>query len=299
MMIVSTCRLDMQRDLRRGYVLHITNLEDRDLEYEVAFVLTMPQPLLLGPTPSRLDLENHVAVVGPFATAQGFRRVGSDAVYSKKIRIWIGGHQTSFIAIEPTVARGFAAFRPTLFEHLEGYVTLSLPVRRRRKNRVMVETQVLAEPQSLTPVRVLLNPETRTFNRTGGHRMDLWEDEPPIPASFHGPAVDPPPRQTGFTFVPLSWTERIEPLHVATGKAENELTPDGGLTLTREGLHYALNAIESDDPGDYRGSSAVADEDRAGALIELLMEVGEDPEMAKAINQALDRYQARVRLRQP
>lgn len=305
-MIVSTCRVDVQRDLRRAYVLHITNLEDQAYEYQVTFVMTVLPGFWTTPKGSK-DLEKHLAFTGTsYLTEQGFRRVavppslytaGGEA-FSKKVRIWIGARQTGWVGMEPAVQPGgrFSMFRPRAsspLDNLEGYVSLSLPVRRPVRGRL------LSEPQSLTPVRVLLNPETRTINRSGGQRMDIWEDDPPVSTGEFYPTVDPPLRQSGFTYVPAETIERIEPLHVATGKAENELTPDGGAGMTVESVRYALASLESDEPGDYTGAAPVAGEDRAGALLELLMDIGDDPEVARLVNQALERHQARVRLRQP
>jgi len=55
-MLVSTCRVDLQADVRRGYTLHLTNLEDTRLDYLVTFVVTVRIPLMSsGPATGEVE----------------------------------------------------------------------------------------------------------------------------------------------------------------------------------------------------------------------------------------------------
>jgi hypothetical protein len=314
-MVVSTCRIDVQPDLRRGYVLHLTNLEDRPFQYLVGFVLTVLVSPMGGVVPPARELDEFVRFTGDGIIGKvSFRRLVASVnhpmqggvSFTTGVYVLVGGHQTKRIGMEPFIPVGLAGLAHALnsrtrgaLDHLEGYVTLRLPIVR------FPNRQFLTFPQSSDPVRVLVNPETRTVYRTGGQRLDIWTDEPPIQGGFGSwwgqPPIDPPPVKSGFTYAPAATIERTEPLHVATGKAENALTPDSPKSLTVESLNYALDAVNAGtlEEGDYRGAASVADEDRAGALIELLMELGDDAELSRAVNKVLEDQQAPVRIRRP
>ena len=74
--------------------------------------------------------------------------------------------------------------------------------------------------------------------------------------------------------------------------------PEGTRLITTENVNYAIESLKSDraEAIDYRGADLVADEDRAGALIELLGEVGNDASLIRAINHVLKEQQATIRL---
>ena len=152
-----------------------------------------------------------------------------------------------------------------------------------------------------------LDPETRALYLTGGDTVDIFDDEPPTlstnPAQglFGLEWVDPPPVKRGFARGQSRTIERTEPLHVSTGKAENEIKPEGLKKLSVENLEYAIDAVKATgvEAGDYRGAELVADQDRVGALIELLCEMGDDPVLTRAINKVLDEQQAAIRVRKP
>ena len=312
-MLVSTCRVDLQPDFRRGYVLHITNLEDRPFDYLLTFVVTVHSGLMSnGPTASEVERFARITGDGYFIE-QPFRRMAAGEsrpfetgrTYSARVRFFVGAKRTARIGIEPPqpnvlggigAALGLNARQGTI-NRLEGYVTLRLPVARSNVRRF------LTQPQADAPVRVLLNPETRTIYYTGCGRSEIYEDDPPIPnplgAIFGGPqTLDPPPVKSGFSYLPSRAIERTEPLHLASGKAENELVPEGTRLITTENVNYAIDALKSDhvEAVDYRGADLVADEDRAGALIELLGEVGNDATLIRAINQVLKEQQATIRI---
>jgi len=308
-MLVSTCRVDLQADVRRGYTLHLTNLEDTRLDYLVTFVVTVRIPLMSS-GPATGEVERFARFTGDgFSVEQPFRpsAVGKaspfdGATYTAGVRLRVGARRTGTIAIEPPVSFGFGLMgaRTPSLTRLEGYVTLRLPPARTNTRRFFMQ------PQADRPVRVLLNPETRTINLAIGQRMDIYNDEPPVQGSLASlwggidvaNSYDPPPVKRGFALLPSRTTERTEPLHLASGKAENELEPEGSRLITAEGLEYAIASLPADgvDASEYRGAELVADQDRAGALIELLCELDNDPALAGAINQVLEKQQAAIRI---
>ena len=306
-MFVSTCRVDVQPDLRRGYTLHITNLEDRWLDYLVTFVMTARVQLMGGVAPPAADVERFARFMGDgYFVEQPFRRISlgtshpfeAAATYTAGVRFPVGARKTGRIGIEPPeVFRGFrniGTSQATGLTRLEGYVTLRLPPARTDTRRFV------RQPQADRPVRVLVNPETRTLNVSGVQQVDIYDDPPPVTfQTFGGPLTyDEPPVKRGFTWVPGKIVERTEPLHIGTGKAENELEPEGARSLRVEDVEYAREAVNAGhlETIGYRGAETVPEPDRAGALIELLCEVGQDPALTAAINQGLTDQQAAIRL---
>jgi hypothetical protein len=314
-MLVSTCRVDLQSDLRRGYVLHVTNLEDRALEYLVSFVVTV-QVGFISNGPDASEVERFARITGDsFLIEQPFRRMAAGEgrafepgrTYNAAVRFFVGAKKTASIGIEPPQPLGgvlggllnaFGGRQSYSFSRLQGYVTLRLPPAR------SLERKFFRQAQADGPVRVLINPETRTIYYTGGGRSEIYDDPPPTANPFGvftgGPAtIDPPPVQSGFSYLPSRAIERTEPLHIASGKAENELEPEGSGLLTVENVHYAVEALKGEraEAIEYRGAGLVADQDRAGALIELLCEVGEDAVLTRTINQILQEQNAAVRIR--
>src|SRR6187399_1988223 len=89
-----------------------------------------------------------------------------------------------------------------------GYVTLEVPVLRDRSGK----TPFRAMPQSDKPVRVLLNPETVGTKIVPGSPFGLTDRDGYVIARSWN---------SGFEI------DSIEPLVPATGKAENEIVPDG------------------------------------------------------------------------
>jgi hypothetical protein len=72
-MLVSTCRVDLQADVRRGYTLHLTNLEDTRLDYLVTFVVTVRIPLMSS-GPATGEVERFARFTGDgFSVEQPFR----------------------------------------------------------------------------------------------------------------------------------------------------------------------------------------------------------------------------------
>lgn len=311
-MLVSTCRVELLPDIHRGYVLHITNLEDQFLDYLVTFVVTVHTGLLSGsPNPSELDRFARISGDN-YSVEQPFRRMvggggflSSTFTYSAIARCYVAPRRTSAIGIEPppfltglgAAIAGISGRRQFSFDRLEGYVTIRVPPIRSQEKRF------LTRPQAQGPVRVLLNPETHAIYRVGGGQATNYDDPPPYNDPLSGlvtgnSTVDPPPVQRGFSYLPSRMVERTEPLHLASGKAENELIPEGSRLITADGVKYALDAltIEEGKETDYRGADLVADQDRAGALIELLGEVGSNDTLIRALNQVLKEQKAGVSL---
>ena len=310
-MLVSTFRVDLQSDLRRGYVLHVTNLEDRPLDYLLTFVVTVHVGFM-SKGPDASEVERFARISGDsFHVEQPFRRmaVGESRpfepgrTYTAGVRFFVGARRTASIGIEPPQPVligpfGSGARQTSSLSHLQGYATLRLPPARSTVRKFFTQ------PQADGPVRVLLNPETRTIYYTGGGRTEIYDDDPPFASPlgplFGGPAtIDPPPVKRGFSYLPSRAIERTEPLHIASGKAENELEPEGSRLLTTENVKYAIDALKAErvEAVEYRGAELVADQDRAGALIELLCEVADDAELTRAINQVLKEQKAAVRIR--
>ena len=302
-MVVSTCRVEWRRRInqtgdRESYRLHFTNLEDRDFEYLLNVVVTVSAVSPFGavavspPAHQVTQFTRFVILTGESSRVEPFRRTG--VTYTAAVYFRVKARQTVRLQIFPV-----GPFDEYPFNRLDGYVTLRLPATRTERR------PFTKQPQSDRPVKVLLNPETLCVYEIPAHTFDLYDDPPPFSLGAGwgpkpSPVVDLPPVKRGYAQVPGQVFVHAEPLHIASGKAENELTPEESRGLTAGDLRYAEDAVKSDndEATQYRGAELVADQDRAGALIELLCEL-EDDTLTDAVNKILESQKAAIRISKP
>ena len=218
---------DVARRVVQGYFLTITNLESKDLTFRIRFNISKPNP-----ADSDRTLFNNA---GLFSSTFG----GSFVLPAK---------QTASVQLLPNISL-FADENPD-FE-VRGFVTLRLP-------------QIKRQPQSATPVRVLLNPEIRgTF----------------LPNGFPGGDAS--------DFDQINY-----PLTVATGKGLNEIAPDARFTfpsIPADVLQsLSDNAIEA---------LVDADElEKSQTLIELMAQLDLAPQNLVNLSDALGKLNIPVRV---
>lgn len=154
----------------QGYFLEITNLERKDLKFEVEFVALPPQPgqslrSLAGNTLVFIDTpgqDNSATVLsGGFGSSSFVPATGPIAVPPRG---------TALVAVVPSVF-GVTPFDPTPIPanqpefEVRGFVRVNLPAL--RKNVFFREAQADA------PVRVMLTPQNRTsYYRPNGNLSD-------------------------------------------------------------------------------------------------------------------------------
>lgn len=281
-MIVSTLVGQSSGDVIRGYRLHITNLEPRPYVYTVTFYITPPSSdsiwaASLNEFFATFLGDNTDPAQKGFAgvTEQRFRRAG--AVYAAGLTFSIESHQTMSVGLVP---RSYSTTVGTL-EALEGYVTLGLPV--------ISDESVLRNfrrvPQSQNVVRVLVNPETTMVN-TDHSRSGYTRQLDGV--------------VTGTVSLTRLNFNVTEPLVTASGRAENELIPDGFKNLDLAPLQTPRRGLKKERLLAVSiGASTVPDEERARALVELLCELDTDPVGLSLVNEVLAENHASIRLSSP
>ncbi len=235
---------DVARRVVQGYFLTITNLESKDLTFRIRFNISKPNP-----ADSDRTLFNNAGLFFDIAGANNPIPLSGDANSST-----FGGSfvlpakQTASVQLLPNISL-FADENPD-FE-VRGFVTLRLP-------------QIKRQPQSATPVRVLLNPEIRgTF----------------LPNGFPGGDAS--------DFDQINY-----PLTVATGKGLNEIAPDARFTfpsIPADVLQsLSDNAIEA---------LVDADElEKSQTLIELMAQLDLAPQNLVNLSDALGKLNIPVRV---
>jgi hypothetical protein len=256
-----------QADVQRGFRLHVTNLEDRALTYLVVFCVTPPTPEALWASPLTQLLGVAVGGIGSYAP---FHRSGS--IYVASVRFPIEPGHTVAVTMFPSGSQD----ESRRLSWLEGYATIELPVLRGESG----ERTFFARPQADRPMKVLLNPETTMIHRAR-----------PGP----GYMLDKEGFVTGRIPVARLNFDTVEPLVPASGKAENELMPNGVQFLSHEALVEAMQPrlAAEDDAAPIAHASAA---DRMRQLITLLGELGTEDALIHGINDVLARNRATARL---
>lgn len=234
------------RRVVQGYFLTVTNLEFKPLTFRIRFNISKPNP---AGDPDRTLFGN----AGLFYDIAG----ANDPIpLSGNANSTIFGgtfvlpaRQTASVQLLPNASL-FAAQNPD-FE-VRGFVTLNLP-------------RLKGQPQSTTPVRVLLNPEIRgTF----------------LPNGF--------PNGTAEDFDQINY-----PLTVATGKALNEIASDN----PRITLPVITPEVLQSLPADAVESLLDADDlEKSQSLIQLMAELDGDPKNLENLSDALSKLNIPVRV---
>jgi hypothetical protein len=280
-MIVSTLfgQNDPPRDfpvVRRGYRLHVTNLEDRAFTYLVRFRVTPPsaEPRWASVLNQFFDIS--AGLYGGFTPAwvQTFRRTGN--VYVGGITFTVEAGQT----VSAVCAANANLDPPDGVTLLEGYVTIEVPVLRNDNDKAMFR----AFPQAMGPVKVLLNPETTMTHK--GNPMG-------------GGVRDMDGYVRGHVGIPPLDFDTVEPLIVATGKAENEITPNGNSVLRRDALIQTMAAQKPGESSGLEGTDHLPAADRMRLLLELLCDLDTNDKFVAELNKVLNQNEATARICRP
>jgi hypothetical protein len=272
-MLVSTMYAQSDERVRRGYRLHVTNLEDRSFTYTVKYWVTppTPEPRWAAALNQFFTLYAGLYGAGTDNSIQGFSRTGS--IYVATMSFVLEAKHTVPVGITPNLANT-KLDGPYL---LEGYVTLEVPVVRPGRG----EESFRAQPQSDGPVKVLLNPETTMVHRD--------PDGVGVTLNLNGEVTGEISR-TRLNF------DTVESLVPASGKAANEIMPNGILVLTHDTLQDALHSISRLETGARAGSENLPAADRIRTLIELLCELDTKKEFLAQLNKILGKNHAAARI---
>jgi hypothetical protein len=251
-------------NVRRGYRLHISNLEDRAFTYTVKYWVTPPT-----------NEPRWAAALNLFFTfydedSVAFRRTGG--VYMAAMTFVVEAKHTVSVGITPNL--NFAGVEG--FKLLKGYVTLELPVLRNTPDNPYFRSV----PQADVPVKVLLNPETTMVHMdTSGRGMTQNMDGV----------------VTGRVSVTRLNFDTVEPLIPASGKAENEVTPNGIHLLSHDALVNALKLSRATEERSF-GTESLSPAERMGTLIELLCDLDTQEEFVAELNGVLGENRAAARI---
>jgi hypothetical protein len=254
------------RRVVQGYFLTISNLEDRDLTYQLEFHVSRPTPV----NPDR-TLTGNAIVAFDTAGANSFLALNSvmpspvTPVFTTRFRL--PAKQTASVQLLPDLVKPglLTAANPGI--EIRGFVRLTVPALRQG---------FLLRPQGNTPVKVLLNPEIRgTF----------------LPNTFP---------TAGGDFDQINY-----PLQLASGKGLNEITPDrgsflidpvivgnvgvGNVGLDRPALPDLINPPAID-------LSLLSPTARAEILAETLAQVDPSPENLSTVSDLLSRLEIPIRM---
>ncbi|WP_052050715.1 hypothetical protein [Leptolyngbya sp. KIOST-1] len=251
----------LARRVIQGYFLTLSNLEDRDLTYQLEFTVSRPNPA----NPNR-NLAGNAVVAFDVAGANSFLALTPVSpspvtpVFTTRFRV--PARQTASLQLLPDLSK------PGLFNEanpdieIRGYVRLSVPALRQG---------IFLRPQGSTPVKVLLNPEIRgTF----------------LPNTFPG---------SGGDFDQINY-----PLQLASGKGLNEIVPDpgsfvidpifvGNVGLERPVIPELVNPPAID-------LSLLSPAARAEVLAETLAQVDPSAENLSTVSALLSRLEIPIRM---
>ncbi|HEY9737492.1 MAG TPA: hypothetical protein V6D06_14460 [Trichocoleus sp.] len=177
------------RRVVQGYFLTISNLEDKDLTFQLEFVASTPNPV----DPDR-TLTNNVDLLIDIAGANTPLTLTSGGGETFRGSFRLPAKQTASVQLLPKLPLDLLS-NPNPDLEIRGFVRLRLPAVFRG-----FPGPFIFGPQSDKPVKVLLNPETRgTF----------------LPNDF--------PASTSGEFDQINY-----PMALASGKALNEVPPEPG-----------------------------------------------------------------------
>jgi hypothetical protein len=246
---------DIARRVLQGYFLTLTNLENNDYLYRIEFTVTTPTPYSAERTldsPQALFISDVASPDNVFAEPL---KIGSSTRYYRNITV--KARQTALIVLLPNISLpSFFATAPANQE-VRGFVRITLPC-------VFKPGSPFGffGPQSNTPVKVLLNPESRATYLPNG-----WPSAPMSAQDFD---------------------QTITALTVASGKGLNEIPP-GSCFFTINDL-VARGVLE-------RLAQATAATDPTERLTELvagLLETTGDAEGVRMLNALLEQAGAPV-----
>jgi hypothetical protein len=272
-MLVSTMFAQMDSDVRRGYRLHITNLEDQAFTYTVRYYVTAPNNETGWAARLSQFFRSYVGLHEAIDSmdAPSFKLVGS--VYVAAVSFGVEPKQTMSVGIYP----GDSSPMVEGLHFVEGYVTLELPVVRDGRSDMAFRSV----PQAPDTVRVLLNPETTMIRKdmSGGGYTRTQDGV-----------------VTGRVSIGHLYFDIVEPIVPASGKAENELTPNGLVLLSKDALLEAVQSRRAIEAGNSVGAGNMPAADSMGMLIELLCMLDSHEEFLGELNKVLSQNLSAVKI---
>jgi hypothetical protein len=243
------------------YNLYVANLEDAYLEYIVEYW-------------HRASFDEVHVTPGRFRDVQ--------ATSSPEAGLFVATNRFRLLPRETTVVTlRFAGVEPSSVD-LSGYVRLRFP----RVNLPGAQQGVRLVPQSDGVLKVMLHAETVTDVEPSIRERGGISDSRGFAIAHFGVSGA------------LSNVRTAVGLTLASGRAVNEITPDGNFVINKSLLGLVNKVARDTDPAlpGKGATSDVADEDRATALLELLAELSSDPETIQEVNRLLQRSRVMIRL---
>jgi len=243
------------RRVVQGYFLTITNLEDRNLRYRLDFTQSIPNPA----NPERSLQDNADLVVDIAGVNQVIPLQQSGNRFFARFDVPAGQTASAQLLPRLTPAR---LTNPTPDLEIRGFVSLALPALPAGTTGIL---RFIRVPQSETPVRVLLNPETRgTF----------------LPNDF--------PVATTGDFDQINYA-----MAIATGQALNEVEPEPGGFIFIPGV--LTNVLQSIDVFEPRFTNAT-DLEKTQAIVELFAQLDPSAENLQSLSDLFSKLEIPVRV---
>jgi hypothetical protein len=239
-----------------GYELEVTNLSDKQIQFEVVAQVTRYGFRAYNPpeTPATVlaNLKELIPGVIKNDTYSWFTGGWSHDAdgYALHITFPIAPHTSELFDITPSQFQS-----RYWFPRVAGHIELTVPAVRSD------EPPYDWVPQATDPVPVLLNPST----------VETWQVHTGVPGgggAFGDSRTSPP---------------------LATGQAYNEITPDTRPRLLRISVRDYLETVRSlGAAGLAQSAVGLSPEDRAQVLIDLLDAIGDDEAEQAALNEVLE-----------
>ena len=233
------------------YNLYVSNLEDMLLQYVVEYW--------------------HRATFNGVHIAPGrFRDV--ERTFSPQHGVFVATHGFALLPHETTVVTlRVATDSQTVDVDIAGHVRLRVP-----RVRPEGEQKVRLVAQATSPVKVILHAETVTDVELSSSEKGGFTDMKGYAVGRYGSVGS------------LSNLRTAVGLALASGRALNEIAPDGSFIIDKESLARVNRLAEALPAPARRGATQdLADEDRAQALLELLAELRGDGDTLREANRIL------------
>lgn len=233
------------------YNLYVSNLEDISLQYVVEYW-------------------HRATFNGVHIAPSRFRDV--ERTFSPQPGVVVATHGFALAPHETAVITLRASDAQSVGVDIAGHVRLRVPRVRPEGN-----TTVRLGAQAGSPVKVMLQAETVTDVQLASSEQAGFRDRDGYVVGRFG------------SVGALSNLRTAVGLALASGRALNEIAPDGSFVIDKQLLAVANRAAEGALPAPAKKGATqdVADEDRAGALLELLAELGGDGDTIREVNRIL------------
>lgn len=251
----------LARRVIQGYFLTLSNLEDRDLTYQLEFHVSRPNPAnanrsLAGNAVVAFD----TAGANSFLTLNAVTPSPATPVFTTRFRL--PAKQTASLQLLPDLNKPGLLTDANPGIEIRGFVRLTLPALRQG---------LRLRPQGTTPVKVLLNPEIRgTF----------------LPNTFPN---------SGGDFDQINY-----PLQLASGKGLNEINPEPGSFFISpnfvDNVNLDLPVLVDGLTPPALDLSVLSPAARAEVLAETLAQVDPSAENLSTVSDLLSRLEIPIRM---